>query len=736
MILKKLFSAVAVSAVLLAGLVVLQTSQASPASAADASQFNPGNLISDDNFFNGSAMSAVEVQTFVDAQVGTCQSSFACLNTYRQSTPSMAAVSGRCDAYAGLGDESAADIITKIGVACGISQKALLVLLEKEQGLVTSSNPSQYSFDAATGMGCPDTAACDPNFGGFFYQVYYAARQFKAYAASPNSWNHIAGRVNNIRFSPNVDCGTSPVFIENQATAGLYNYTPYQPNAAALANLYGTGDACSAYGNRNFWRIYTDWFGTPTAATNPVGAYDSFAITSTSSTGAQLSVSGWTFDATTPAASIPAHVYVTYPNGAVVGTPLIANGVRNDVATAFPGAGPNHGFGMSINVAAGGTYTACAYGIGVLNNRLIGCKALTIAQTPPTANLDTIVVTGRGATTAIFVGGWAFDSGTPSTSIPVHVYVTSSSGKSTRYVLNTNTPRNDVVAAFPGLALSPNHGFQTSIPVTAGDTYTVCAYAIGTYWTNKDVNPLIGSCKTLNLISAFPVSAYDALSVDRTGTQAQLLVAGWTFDQGAPDVSIPVHLYVTDPAGKLTVIKAVADKPRADVDAAFGITGRHGFVESIPAPVAGTYRVCTYGIAVSPMSADMNTPMGCKSVTLVPSAPIGVLDSAKITTQSGGVKVLTVSGWAFDAQVPTKSIGVHLYVWAADGTLQFSGVFTNGARPDVAAAYSGAGPNTGYSATVNITKPGNYTVCTYGIGAAALNIGLNSQLGCKVVVNN
>ena len=38
---------------------------------------------------------------------------------------------------------------------------------------------------------------------------------------------------------------------------------PYRPNAAALANLYGTGDACSAYGNRNFWRYFNDWFGNP-----------------------------------------------------------------------------------------------------------------------------------------------------------------------------------------------------------------------------------------------------------------------------------------------------------------------------------------------------------------------------------------------------------------------------------------------------------------------------------------
>src|SRR5690606_20979087 len=50
---------------------------------------------------------------------------------------------------------------------------------------------------------------------------------------------------------------------KNEATAALYNYTPYTPNAAALANLYTTGDSCSSYGNRNFWAFYTDWFGSP-----------------------------------------------------------------------------------------------------------------------------------------------------------------------------------------------------------------------------------------------------------------------------------------------------------------------------------------------------------------------------------------------------------------------------------------------------------------------------------------
>ncbi|MFM6968086.1 MAG: peptidoglycan-binding protein [Microbacteriaceae bacterium] len=55
-------------------------------------------------------------------------------------------------------------------------------------------------------------------------------------------------------------CGYRKATIANQATRALYIYTPYAPNDAALANIWGTGDSCSAYGNRNFWRQYRMWF--------------------------------------------------------------------------------------------------------------------------------------------------------------------------------------------------------------------------------------------------------------------------------------------------------------------------------------------------------------------------------------------------------------------------------------------------------------------------------------------
>lgn len=252
----------------LAAVVAIAPAGSDSARAADARLFSAGNIVSDAVFYDGGALTADAVQEFLQARVPSCSSRYACLTTFRQDTPTIAASPGRCAAFDGRTAESAASIIARVGQACGISQKVLIVLLQKEQGLVTNVAPRQSSFDYATGFGCPDTAACDPNVASFFYQIYYAARQYKVYLTSPGSFNYRAGVNNSVLFNPNPACGASTVYIVNAATAGLYNYTPYQPNAAALANMYGPGDGCSSYGNRNFFAYYSDWFGSPTAGSS------------------------------------------------------------------------------------------------------------------------------------------------------------------------------------------------------------------------------------------------------------------------------------------------------------------------------------------------------------------------------------------------------------------------------------------------------------------------------------
>ena len=234
---------------------------AQPAEAATGSDFNPGNIISDAVFYNGDSMVPSQIQEFLNSKVSSCTSGYTCLKSFTENTSARAADRYCTNNLAAATAQSAANIIYAVGQACGVNPQVLLVTLQKEQALVTRTSPSTAAYLRAMGYGCPDTAACNTEYFGFSNQVYKAARQFKIYRASPTSFNYRAGRTNTILYNPNAACGTSSVYIENQATAGLYTYTPYQPNAAALANLYGTGDSCSAYGNRNFWRIFSDWFG-------------------------------------------------------------------------------------------------------------------------------------------------------------------------------------------------------------------------------------------------------------------------------------------------------------------------------------------------------------------------------------------------------------------------------------------------------------------------------------------
>ncbi len=227
---------------------------------ADLSQFRPGNIISDAVFFDSSTMTEAQIASFLRQRVPSCQSGYVCLKDFSQTTQTRAA-DAYCRAYQGGASESAARIILKVAQACGINPQVLLVTLQKEQGLVTHTWPSDWRYTIAMGQGCPDTAACDTRYYGFHNQVLGAARQFRVYGQSTYFTWYAPGKTWNVLYNPNHGCGSSPVRIENQATANLYYYTPYQPNAAALRAGYGEGDGCSSYGNRNFFNYFTDWFG-------------------------------------------------------------------------------------------------------------------------------------------------------------------------------------------------------------------------------------------------------------------------------------------------------------------------------------------------------------------------------------------------------------------------------------------------------------------------------------------
>ncbi len=376
--------AAAVCTVVLSLTVVVTPASADPGPArqptgpmptAPITDFRPGNIISDFVMYDAGSMTQAQIASFIASTGSSCRatSGNTCLKDYRETTPTRAATSLCPRRYTGATNETSAAIIAKVGVACGINPQVLLVTLQKEQGLVTSTTgkpPRTYS--RALGFGCPDNTGgvCDPQYAGFANQVYSAARQLKRYAAFPTSYAHRAHAVNQVRYHPNEACGSSAVYIENQATASLYNYTPYQPNRAALAAGTGTGDSCSSYGNRNFHYFFNAWFGSPRGDRAPVGSLDDVAAAGTAS----VRVTGWAFDPDTTS-SIAVHVYV---DGALA-TWLNASRSRPDVARVHG----REAVGFSGTVAVTpGDHNVCVFALNRPSgpSELLGCEDVAVSS--------------------------------------------------------------------------------------------------------------------------------------------------------------------------------------------------------------------------------------------------------------------------------------------------------------------------------------------------------------------
>ena len=275
------------------GLLVVLGSlfSANPTSATvNANDWQAGNIIDDTLFYDGNAMSVTEIQSFLNslvpvcdtwgaqphetipgktrAQVGTEYSNpppYICVKDYYEN-PTTKETNFNPTASVPTGAVSAAQIIYNAAQEFKINPKALLVTIKKEaaNNLLEDSWPWKGQYRTALGYGCPDTAACDSQYYGFYNQVRNAARQFRLYADYPEQYRRKAGAVHSIQYHPFNNCESPSVYLQNKATAGLYNYTPYQPNQAALTNMPGAGDSCSSYGNRNFWYIWNKWFGRTT----------------------------------------------------------------------------------------------------------------------------------------------------------------------------------------------------------------------------------------------------------------------------------------------------------------------------------------------------------------------------------------------------------------------------------------------------------------------------------------
>ena len=232
----------------------------------------------------------------------------------------------------------------------------------------------------------------------------------------------------------------------------------------------------------------------------PMGAYDAVSLTQ-SPNSASLQVSGWALDPSYPAQSIPVYVYVKSKDGlvAVKPAPVIstANLVRNDVNSALETVG-QHGFQVNLPLTNSGSYTVCVQANAVAplvaGPRELGCKEIIVTQTPATmGSLDSASVQVVSGKASVVTKGWTLDPVMPGFSNPVHVYVTYPDGSTKGYPFTANLKRPDVNGALQTVG---DHGYSTSVPITARGRYSVCTYGVALS-VFSSANSQLG-CRTLN----------------------------------------------------------------------------------------------------------------------------------------------------------------------------------------------------------------------------------------------
>ncbi|MDO4526542.1 MAG: hypothetical protein Q4B87_00400 [Candidatus Saccharibacteria bacterium] len=246
----------------------------SSTNATNLANFNAGYIISDYQMTDYNSMDENEIRDFLWSKGRCYNTNFSgvgtTVNYFSDSTPPTTwhVSDGHtvCLAEEIINGETAAHIIWQAAQDYKINPKVLIVLIQKETGLITDPVPNSWDYQRTAGYGCPDTAACSEKYYGFKNQIRNAASLFRIVMDGNSSFYPIGN--NYIQYNPNAGCGGSNVYIQNLATSALYRYTPYQPNAGALAAGYGTAH-CGAYGNRNFYAYFEDWFGGITNTVKP-----------------------------------------------------------------------------------------------------------------------------------------------------------------------------------------------------------------------------------------------------------------------------------------------------------------------------------------------------------------------------------------------------------------------------------------------------------------------------------
>ena len=222
--------------------------------------FDAGNIMSDFVMSNKNAMNERQINDFLHSKNPCNDRNLSKKRGYEHLGYTIRDGHFVCMADDTFGGESAAHIIYRAAQDYNINPQVLIVTLQKEQRLVTDTYPNHAQYAKAMGFNCPDSGSgCNSKDAGFKNQIRKAAKLF--HDVLSGGWsNYPAYTTQFVQYSPDRACGGTNIYIQNRATSALYRYTPYQPSQSALNAGWGKV-SCGAFGNRNFYNYFTDWFG-------------------------------------------------------------------------------------------------------------------------------------------------------------------------------------------------------------------------------------------------------------------------------------------------------------------------------------------------------------------------------------------------------------------------------------------------------------------------------------------
>jgi len=216
-------------------------------------------MIGDAAFTDTGAMSATDIQNFLNTRVPSC-------DTWHPNTiggseqPPWTCLKDYVDPD---GHGTAAQIIYNEAIRNGLNPQVLLVTLQKENSLITDSWPFPSQYRTAMGYGCfESTPGACTNYG-FYNQMRYGSMLLRSafdrscgyanYGSYPDSW----GENPALRKGNTTTIDGRSTYIGSCATGSLYNYTPHRPDSAWRT---AASDGSYYYGNYNFVTKFLEWF--------------------------------------------------------------------------------------------------------------------------------------------------------------------------------------------------------------------------------------------------------------------------------------------------------------------------------------------------------------------------------------------------------------------------------------------------------------------------------------------